>query len=409
MVGYNDTKQTPHAFGGEKEDLWNFNPLGLQLWNSIRALDFVESLPEVDKMRLGATGASGGGTQTFLLAAVDDRVQVDVPVNMISGIMQGGSPCENAPGLRHDTLNVEFGAMMAPRPMLMVAATGDWTKNVPRVEYPAIRAIYALYDAAPQVEQVQFDSPHNYHQGSREAMYTFFARRFLGKDGPVKEEPYQMETDADFLVWNGRSMPPGALDFEGVFRAWRELTTLKSPNREALLYALSAEVPANVLSESSGETVTLTRPQRGDRVTGIYVSGKGDPVVVVHPQGAKAAQSAAPVSPRPVLYLDVWNASRDTGAKYFTTFHRTDSQNRVQDILTAIAWMRARHSGTVEVRASGKAAVWATYAAAADTGARLRAETTGFTGTDDAFVKDFFVPGLQRTGGWKSALALARR
>src|SRR6185436_11856889 len=110
-----------------------------------------------DPTRLAATGASGGGTQTFILAAIDPRLAADVPVNMISGIMQGGSPCENAPGLRHDTLNVDFGAMMAPRPMLMVAATGDWTKNVPRVEYPATKAIYALYDAAANVETVQFD------------------------------------------------------------------------------------------------------------------------------------------------------------------------------------------------------------------------------------------------------------
>ncbi len=61
------------------------------------------------------TGESGGGTQTFLLAAVDERVKYDAPVNMISGIMQGGGQCENAPGLRVDTFNVEIGAMMAPQ------------------------------------------------------------------------------------------------------------------------------------------------------------------------------------------------------------------------------------------------------------------------------------------------------
>ena len=94
------------------------------------------------------TGESGGGTQTFLLTAVDDRVKYSFPVNMISAIMQGGSQYENAPGLRLDTFNVEFGAMMAPRPMLMVAATGDWTRNTRREEYPAVRAVYELYDRA---------------------------------------------------------------------------------------------------------------------------------------------------------------------------------------------------------------------------------------------------------------------
>ena len=94
MVGYNDTNQFPHgdnptALGGPREDLWNISVMGLQLWNSMRALDFLITLPEVDSARLAATGASGGGTQTFLLAAADDRIKVAAPVNMLSAIMQG--------------------------------------------------------------------------------------------------------------------------------------------------------------------------------------------------------------------------------------------------------------------------------------------------------------------------------
>ena len=155
MVGYNDTIQTPHVFGDAREQLWGFGPLGLQLWNSIRALDFLAGLPDVDAARLGATGASGGATQIFLLTAVDDRIKAAVPVNMISAIMQGGSPCENAPGLRFDTFNVEFGSMIAPRPLLMISASGDWTRNNLKEEVPAVRKIYDLYDAAAQMEAVQ--------------------------------------------------------------------------------------------------------------------------------------------------------------------------------------------------------------------------------------------------------------
>ena len=160
MVGYNDTVQTPHSFGGPREDLWSFGPLGLQLWNSIRALDFLQSLEDVDPDRIGMTGASGGGTQTFLLYAVDERVRCAAPVNMISGIMQGGDPCENAPGLRVGTSNVEIGAMMAPRPLLMVSATGDWTKNTPGEEFPAIRRALRSSSGRPEaVENAHFDAP----------------------------------------------------------------------------------------------------------------------------------------------------------------------------------------------------------------------------------------------------------
>ncbi len=87
MVGYNDTIQVPHRFGSAEQRLWSFGPLGLQLWDSIRALDFLSSLDDVDAGRVGVTGASGGGTQTFLLTAVDDRVQFASPVNMVSSIM----------------------------------------------------------------------------------------------------------------------------------------------------------------------------------------------------------------------------------------------------------------------------------------------------------------------------------
>src|SRR5260370_1106142 len=259
MVGYDDTMQTPHDFGGEREQLWSFGPLGLQLWNSIRLLDFLQSLPDVDPEKIAMTGESGGGTQTFLLTAVDDRVKYAVPVNMLSTIMQGGSPCENAPGLRVDTFNVEFGAMMAPRPMLMIAATGDWTKNTPREEFPAVRSIYELYGKADNVETIQIDAPHNYNQASREAMYTFFGRRILDQPKEVKERGAHIEKLQDMLVWHGRAMPPNALTYEQLVEQWiaaaKRQNEQLSPEvrRERLRMAIATEWPDHVLSERNGE------------------------------------------------------------------------------------------------------------------------------------------------------------
>jgi hypothetical protein len=95
---------------------------------------------------------------------------------MLSAIMQGGCDCENAPNLRIGAFNQEFGAMMAPRPMLMVCATGDWTKNTPKEEYPAVQSVYKLYGAEDKLAMMQLDAPHNYNQASREAVYRFFAK-----------------------------------------------------------------------------------------------------------------------------------------------------------------------------------------------------------------------------------------
>ena len=74
MVGYNDSRQVDHRLLDPRLAQWGIGSLGLHLWNSIRSVDFLESLPDVDRTRLACTGASGGGTQTFLLTAVDDRI-----------------------------------------------------------------------------------------------------------------------------------------------------------------------------------------------------------------------------------------------------------------------------------------------------------------------------------------------
>ena len=223
MVGYVDSRQVDHrTFGGWREWLWGIHSLGLQLWNSIRSLDFLTELPDVDPTRLACTGASGGGTQTFLLTAVDDRVQVAAPVNMISAHMQGGCVCENAPGLRLDTFNVEIAALTAPRPMLLVSATGDWTAHTPTVEFPAIRSIYCLFGAEDRLESVRIDAGHNYNRASREAVYAFFARWLGGAPAGtrVPEEPYPVEQDADLRVFpDGEPLPADALDSAGITTA----------------------------------------------------------------------------------------------------------------------------------------------------------------------------------------------
>ncbi len=114
--------------------------MGLQTWNCIRALDFLTSLPEVDPTRLACTGASGGGTQTMILGAIDPRLAVAFPCVMVSTAMQGGCTCENACLLRVGTGNIEFAALFAPKPMAMTTAN-DWTIDLPTKGFPALKNI----------------------------------------------------------------------------------------------------------------------------------------------------------------------------------------------------------------------------------------------------------------------------
>lgn len=95
------------------------------------------------------TGASGGGTQTFILCAVDDRPAAAFPAVMVSTAMQGGCTCENASYLRVGTGNIEFAALCAPRPLAMSAAN-DWTVDIMTKGYPELKEHYAMLGAAEQ-------------------------------------------------------------------------------------------------------------------------------------------------------------------------------------------------------------------------------------------------------------------
>lgn len=269
MVGYNDSGRqiANHRFTSDRGSLWGLeSPLGLQLWNSIRVVDFLCSLPDVDPERIGCTGASGGGTQTFLLTAVDDRVKVSAPVNMISSTMQGGCVCENAPCLRFDTNNIEIGAMMAPRPMMMVSATGDWTKATPKVEFPAIRDIYKLYAAEDKVGMIQIDAPHNYNKASREAVYRWFGRWLLGRTDmdAFTEPPYVKEKDEDLLVFAHTSPPYNAVPNLETLLEWRIGVVKRVPNSYLEAGPMARREVADLLRRSLRLATGITPPGLGD-------------------------------------------------------------------------------------------------------------------------------------------------
>jgi dienelactone hydrolase len=420
MVGYDDTVQTPHDFGDKPiEQLWGFGALGLQLWNSIRSIDFLQSLPGVDPNNIGVTGASGGATQTMLVAAVDSRIKFAAPANMVSLLMQGGGVCENAPNLRLDTNNVEIAAIMAPRPMIISGSTGDWTRNMLTEEFPAVKAIYNLYGKGENVANFFQDAPHNYNKPNREAMYAFFGKHVLG-DGDAsrfKEAPFHVEKLQDMLALHNRKLPDNAISFQQLFEEWVGLAKEQKGNaRERLSYALAAEWPGEVLSESNGEHIVLGRRGKGDRVPGIWIKGSNPPALVVHPAGADAARRTPEVADlirrgRGVLMIDAFQtgsatAPRDRSVKMFLTFNKSDDANRIQDILTALAWLKTPGTELIGIE---KAAVWSTFAAAvAPEHINLRANAAGFRGTDQEFLDNFFVPGIQRAGGWDAAIASIR-
>ncbi len=191
--------------------------LGLQTLNAVRSLDFLLSLPEVDPSRTAITGASGGGTQSMILAAIDPRVQLSFPAVMVSTAMQGGCTCENASLLRVNTGNIEFSALFAPKPQGMTSAN-DWTKEMATKGFPEIQETYAMLDAPKNVMLQRGEHfPHNYNAVSRSAFYTWLNKHFkLGHKEPVIERDYQPLTRDQLSVWNTEHPAPteSGPDFE---------------------------------------------------------------------------------------------------------------------------------------------------------------------------------------------------
>jgi hypothetical protein len=348
-----------------------------------------------------------------------------------------------------------FGALMAPRPLMIVSASGDWTSNTPREEYPAIRGIYSLLDAEQNVESVQVNELHNYNKESREIVYRFFNSKLLGNDNPVSEANIRAEMAQDLLVLHNRTRPANALNLEQlvddwVARAQRDINGLQPRDassleraqqsfRERLTYSLLVSKPAAeaIISEKTGnveggESLVFGRKEKGDRVPAVWLAPAKQnpqvlPTLVVHPEGAgwvlASSRSANGLVKGildrggAVLGIDSFQtgsarAPRDRDSGLFTSFNQTDDANRIQDILTAIEYLRSR-TGASGVNLVGleSAGIWSYFARAmADEHVNLAADVAQFrAATDQEYIEKFFIPGLRKSGDFRAAAALNAR
>ena len=470
MVGYNDTQfaapageagyKTHRHFGtAPAHELWNISLLGLQTWNSLRALDFLASLPDVDKSRLACTGASGGGTQTFILGAIDNRLAAQAPNVMVSHSMQGGCSCENAPGLRVEFSNMEIAAVPAPRPQILVAAATDWTKTMMTIEGPAVQSVYRLFRAPEKLRYVRLEFDHNYNQPSREQVYGWFGQWLRDRPdfAPIPERPFTKEPDADLRVFpDGKLLPDAVTEDQLVQnfiaqyqRAWQEPLPINPPllERHKQLWLPAWKHTLQVAFVDKGLLVkaekmrklpdcnftelALGRAGKGDRLPAVLFTPRRDTahtvVVLVHPQGKSAFLDAAS-APKglakeflqrglSVLLADLFlngelcdpraAAGRRCFTNFFTTYNRTDCQERVQDLVTLSAYAQSRSRDTrVILCGAGQAGLWALLAAPAADAVIADCDALDTT-RDDAFLaSNLFVPGLRRLGGWEGVAIL---
>jgi len=395
MVGVADSTAIPHGkgFADVSAELRLQSAMGLQTWNSIRALDFLASLPDVDPKRLGMTGASGGGTQTFMLAALDDRLACAFPAVMVSTGMQGGCVCENCSLLRVNTGNVEIAALFTPKPLGMSAAN-DWTKEIMTKGYPELQQLYELYGAKDKVAaKAWLEYGHQYNVHARQMMYAWFLKHLMGTDETVKEPAFKPVTPPKELsVFDEKHPRPKDEVSAAKLREWMTqdcndqmeqlapknangLTEYKRVVGTALRVMVNSELPKEIeepvlmarsLTKTGNviETHMLSHKGEKDRVPCsrlLGIKANGHMVVWLHPEGQASVFNNGELTPvareliktgLSLVTPDLLGTGRNvfpkpfavdkTFAGYTYGYNRSVLANRVADALLAIAYAKSK-------------------------------------------------------------------
>lgn len=283
MLGYADSQQMDHnrshLFGmkGPNPDLgadkWLLysstaeghfqSTMALQTINSLQAFEFLASRNDVDSSKIAIAGASGGGTQAFVAAAIEPRIACAFPAVMVSTGMQGGCTCENASSLRVGTGNIELASLIAPRPMGLTAAD-DWTRTMPKDGFPELQKIYELFGVKDRVRlfpAVHF--PHNFNHVSRVALYGFINQSFgLGFKEPILERDFEVLDPSALTVWDQEHPAPS----NGVTWEAKLLANWKADVEEQIKSKPEISVegwntilePANTIAKSLSVTKSVT-------------------------------------------------------------------------------------------------------------------------------------------------------
>ena len=440
MIGYADNQQLSyqlaHSFAKrrpefEKTENWGLysaqaemhllSIFGLQTWNSIRALDFLESLPDVDSKRIAVTGGSGGGTQTILLGALDDRPIASFPNGMVSSSMQGGCTCENASLLRIGTGNVEMTALFAPKPQGMTAAD-DWTREmlVKGKGFSELQALYSLYGVSQNVicpDLTHFK--HNYNYVSRAIMYSWFNKHLkLGLPEPVIEEDYKLLSKEEHAVWNKKHPKPAggdnyerdlikqltARDRQLVKKLWERGKSKKMLMAWQTIVGRSFNdskqhkyqaTQAMLINKTKGEEIKWIQPSNiasRDRLfihLGEIAEGKGSGAI------------------RPVLFRQNRKGPTEKVANprefagYTHGYNHSRFARQVHDLLSVIAYLDSKHELPIEIHADKgfeALAIVASYLAG-NSIKKVVVESSGFRFSEIIDYRDpLFLPGAIKYG-----------
>ncbi len=246
--------------GTHNLEMWNwlslgYNPAGVEVWNAMRALDYLETRPEVDRARIGITGRSGGGAVSWFTAAVDERFHVAAPVHgswSIGPHVANDTVQENCDCIYFwNTYQLDLpvvGALIAPRPLQIVNATGDesFPPSGYRPVFESLRTVYGWYGASDRLAAFESNTGHVDTPIYRKSANEWMNRWLRNDTTPYLEESLPMARPEEITVLQG--YPANATN-EGIHRLFIATPKLQpqatlaawEKRRTALLTALQAK------------------------------------------------------------------------------------------------------------------------------------------------------------------------
>ena len=201
--------------GTYREAMWWWNsrgytPAGVEAWNAIRALDYLQSRPEVDGQRLGVTGRSGGGAYTWWVAALDDRVKAAAPVagitdlrnHVVDGTVEGHCDCM----FMVNTYRWDFplvAALVAPRPLMIANSDSDSIFPLDGVVrlHEKVRKIYDLFQAPDRLALVITPGPHKDTQELQLPVLRWFNRHLRNEEPLIETAAQKLFTPRELKVF----------------------------------------------------------------------------------------------------------------------------------------------------------------------------------------------------------------
>lgn len=205
--------------GTYREGRWDwqsrgYSPIGTEVWNGMRALDYLETRSDVDADKFGVTGLSGGGVVSWCLGAADVRLKVVVPVCQSGSIEHvvvdraTDGHCDCAFWINtYRWCWPDIGALIAPRAFLMASGSEDvlWRPYAYRDVANRLRHQYAALDARDKFDLVEDLTPHGYTPKLRRAIFSFFNQHLKGETAPVTDDVTSyVEPEPNLLVFEGK-------------------------------------------------------------------------------------------------------------------------------------------------------------------------------------------------------------